>query len=463
MGNERLKKIPAVELVRQAPVVRSLIEKYPDELVNRAIRDTLSALRQRLSADDGCDLPEVDGKYSVDALGQRVADAVGELLRPSLRPVVNATGVAVHTNLGRSPLSLSVWKRMERIATGYSNLEYDLERGQRGERHGHVEKVLRLLTGAESALVVNNNAAAVLLVLSALARGREVVVSRGELIEIGGSFRLPDIMAQGGAILREVGATNRTRISDYAAAVGSATGLLMKAHRSNYAVTGFVDEASRGELAALAGRQGIPFFEDLGSGQVGDPGATGLGAQDVVSAVVAAGVDIVSFSGDKLMGGPQAGIIVGRKALLDRIRKHPMLRALRPDKVVIAGVEATCACYLDGSAVQEVPVQRMLSESRESLRKRALALAEALAGIPGLECRVAETRARVGGGALPEVTVPSWGVVLAHARMSETALEELLRRGPIPVIGTVEGGRVRLDVLAMSESDISCVADALRG
>jgi len=450
MGNAELKMIPSGDAVKQTSTVAALLERYPDALVTLALRETLADLRGRLRERGVEGLTVTGDKVDPAWVARQVEDKLSEMLRPSLRPVVNATGVVVHTNLGRSPLGRKAWQAMEAVALSYSNLEYDLTQGGRGERHGHVERVLGLLTGAEAAVVVNNNAAAVLLVLAALARGKEVVVSRGELIEIGGSFRLPEVMAQGGALLREVGTTNRTHLSDYEAAIGENAALLMKAHRSNFRVSGFAAEVSREDLVKLARAKGVPVFEDLGSGEA-----------EEIGAVVSAGVDLVSFSGDKMLGGPQAGIVVGRRGLVDKLKRHPLMRALRPDKLTIAGVEATCRLWVEGKGGSEIPVQVMLGAGAETLRRRAERLAEKLAAIPGCRAEAVPSKGKIGGGAAPEVELDSYSAALTHESLSETRVEETLRGLEPPVIARVEGSRVLLDVFCMTDGECDRAASLL--
>jgi L-seryl-tRNA(Ser) seleniumtransferase len=365
--------------------------------------------------------------------------------RPSLRRVVNATGVLVHTNLGRAPLSEAALERAAEVGGGYSNLEYDLEVGARGSRQDHLGGLLGRLTGAEAALVVNNNAAAVMLALAALAEGREVLVSRGELIEIGDGFRIPDVLAHSGARLVEVGTTNRTRAADYERAIGPETALLLRVHQSNFRVVGFGGQPQLGELAQVARGRGLPLVDDLGSGApfvVGD--------EPTASASLAAGADLVCFSGDKLLGGPQAGIVVGRADLVELLRRHPLQRALRADKLTLAALEGTLQLCLDPErARREIPVLRMFDEPPETVRARA----ERLAGLVGGE--VEETVARVGGGALPLAELPSFACAI------EEELGEPLRRGEPPVVGIVRDGRLLLDCRTVRDEEVDAVVAAV--
>jgi L-seryl-tRNA(Ser) seleniumtransferase len=402
------------------------------------------------------DLPSVDRLATSVAravVGERreelLAGAVDEAdlearaaarLRPSLRPVVNATGVIVHTNLGRAPLAEAARAAVARVAAGYSNLEYDLERGQRGSRHAHVESLLREVTGAEAGLAVNNGAAAVLLAVAALAGpGREVVVSRGQLIEIGGEFRIPEVVAQAGARLVEVGTTNRTRLRDYARAIGDDTGALLRAHPSNFRTLGFVEEV---EIESLCGL-GVPVIDDVGSGVLAE-GIDHLADEPSVRRSLRAGAALVCFSGDKLLGGPQAGLLVGTREAVEAARRHPLARALRIDKLSLAALEATLALYRDPAwAAREIPVLRMLSD--EGLEERAAALAAATGG------EVVRATAKVGGGALPLLELEGPAVAL------DPALAEPLRRGDPPVIGRLSGGRLLLDVRTMSDEQVGLV------
>jgi L-seryl-tRNA(Ser) seleniumtransferase len=376
----------------------------------------------------------------VDAVLEEVARAQ----RPSLRRVLNATGVLAHTNLGRAPLAEAALARVAEVGRGYSNLEYDVERGERGSRQEHLTDGLRRLTGAEAALVVNNNAAAVLLALAALAEGREVVVSRGELIEIGDGFRIPDVLARSGARLVEVGTTNRTRASDYETALGEETALLLRVHQSNFRVVGFTERPGLAELAVVARRADIPLVDDLGSGAL-----VPVGDEPTPAESLRAGADLVCFSGDKLLGGPQAGIVAGRADLVERLRRHPLQRALRADKLTLAALEGTLALALDPETRGEIPVLRMLEEPLESVRARAERLAELVGG------EVEETVARAGGGALPLAELPS------AAAAVEEELAEPLRRGNPPVIGIVRDGRLLLDCRTLTDAEAGEVAAAV--
>jgi L-seryl-tRNA(Ser) seleniumtransferase len=403
----------------------------PHELALAAARTVLERARSELRA----------GREP-GSLVDAVVEELGRARRPSLRRVLNATGVLVHTNLGRAPLARAALERVAEVGHGYSNLEYDLVRGQRGSRQNHLSALLCRLTGAEAALVVNNNAAAVLLALAALGEGREVVVSRGELIEIGDGFRIPDVLARSGARLVEVGTTNRTRAADYERAIGPETALLLRVHQSNFRVVGFSELPTLAELAAVAARHELPLVDDLGSGAL-----AALGDEPTPAESLRAGADVVSFSGDKLLGGPQAGIVVGRADLVERLRRHPLQRALRADKLTLAALEGTLAIALDPErAAQEIPVLGMFHEPLADVRARAERLAELVGG------EVEETVARVGGGALPLAELPSLACAI------EEALAERLRQGEPPVVAVVRDGRTLLDCRTLTDAEVDEVA-----
>ena len=397
---------------------------------------------------------------------REVAAAAAELARPALRPVINATGVVLHTNLGRAPLAQAARTAIDAVAAGYSNLEYDLVRGDRGSRHDHLRGLLCELTGAEDAVVVNNNAAATVLGLAALAAGKEVVVSRGELIEIGGSFRLPEILALSRGVLVEVGTTNKTHRRDYEAAIGPATGLLLKVHRSNFAIVGFTSEVAAEDVVALGRARGIATMIDLGSGALVDRATQrrwGLPDEPSVAETVATGADLVTFSGDKLLGGPQAGIAVGTAAAIERARKHPLMRALRPDKLTLAGLAATLALYRDGK-LDAIPTPRMLGATAGALHEAATGLAAAIGVVAGLTITVEACSGAVGGGAMPTAQLASWAVTLrgAPAGLAADAIDAGLRGARVPVVGRIADGRVWLDVRTIAPDELAAVAAAVR-
>ena len=418
--------------LRDLPSVDELARRSDDPLAVEAARKVVARAREQIQrGDDPGDL------------GAQLQAELTSARAPHLRRVINATGVIVHTNLGRAPLAEAALDRVREIARGYSNLEYDLAAGGRGSRQDHVAGILRRLTGAEAGLVVNNNAAAVMLALAALAEGREVLVSRGELIEIGDGFRIPDVLERSGAHLLEVGTTNRTRAADYETAIGPETAVLLRVHQSNFRVIGFTERPSLQELADVARRHGLPLVDDLGSGALTD-----IGEEPTARASLAAGADLVCFSGDKLLGGPQAGIVVGRADLVEQLRRHPLQRALRADKLTLAALEETLALAVD--APDEIPVLRMLREPVETVRARAERLASALGG------EVEETVARAGGGSLPLTELPSFACGV------EEELAGKLRTGDPPVIAVVRDGRTLLDCRTLTDSEAGEVAEAVR-
>jgi L-seryl-tRNA(Ser) seleniumtransferase len=453
-AGSRLRALPSVDRLVRDALGRPEVSGIPRARLTAMVREVLDGERRRLLAGAGT----ADG-----SLVGRVVEMAGRTGRFSLRPVVNATGVVLHTNLGRAPLSPLAVERLAAVATGYSNLELDVATKERGSRYTHVEGLLERLTGAEEALVVNNNAAAVLLALDTLARGREVVVSRGELIEIGGEFRIPDIMARSGATLREVGTTNRTHPRDYAEAIGPATALLLKVHTSNYRVVGFTAGVSSRDLAAIGRERGVPVMEDLGSGSLLDLRRWGFPHEPTVQEVVGAGVDVVTFSGDKLLGGPQAGIVVGRQAMVTRLARNPLNRALRIDKLTLAALEATLDAYDTGQAAEALPALRLLTEPLDAVRRRAQRVVARLD--PGTRertgARVVEGHAQVGGGALPTVELPTAAVALGRTAEDARRLDVDLRRGALPVIGRIADDRLLLDCRTVLPSQVAALAAAV--
>ena len=417
--------------LRDLPSVDELARGLEDPLAIEAARTVIERAREEIRA--GADPGD---------LAARLQEELRAVRRPSLRRVLNATGVIVHTNLGRAPLADAAIAQVVETARGYSNLELDLREGVRGSRQDHVAAILRRLTEAESALVVNNNAAAVLLALAALAEGREVIVSRGELIEIGDGFRIPDVLARSGARLVEVGTTNRTKAKDYEKAIGPETAMLLRVHQSNFRVVGFTELPRLDELAAVAHRHGLPLVDDQGSGALAD-----LTGEPSARDSLAAGADLVCFSGDKLLGGPQAGIVVGRADLVERLRRHPLQRALRADKLTLAALEGTLRVYLD--APERIPVLRMLGQDGATVQARAERLATLVGGT------VEETVGRVGGGALPLAELPSFACAV------DESLAASLRTGAPPVVGVVRDGKLLLDCLTLADDEIDEVAAAV--
>jgi L-seryl-tRNA(Ser) seleniumtransferase len=443
---EELRKLPSVDRLLQEGAVAALVERWGHELTVEAAREALDAARQAIRDGGACPPP--------DALGRETGERLAARLRPTLRPAINATGVIVHTNLGRAPLSAEARAAMDAVALGYSNLEYDLEAGQRGSRYVHAEEILRRLTGAEAALVVNNNAAAVLLILMTFTQGKEVILSRGQLVEIGGGFRIPDVMRQSGATLVEVGTTNRTYVRDYEAAITERTAALMRVHRSNFRLLGFVHEPSLAEIVALAAERDLYLFDDLGSGTLLDTVPYGLAHEPTIQESVAAGASLVSCSGDKLLGGPQAGLILGQAELIARLKRFPLTRALRVDKTTLAGLQATLRHYLLGEVTEKVPVWRMISQDEAHLARRARAWVRKLKGL-GVTAEVIPGRATVGGGSLPGETLPTHLVTLPVP--SPDAVAARLRACEPPVITRIEDERLVLDprtVLAEQEAGL---------
>ena len=426
------RQLPAVDTLLTEPAVAVLLSTHPRALVVRAVRDTVDAARA-----DGGAMPS--GGWA-----RAVVARAGRLAAPGVTSVVNATGVVLHTNLGRAVLARPAAEALARVAAGYVALEYDIGRGTRGSRHELCRDLLIELTGAEDALVVNNAAAALLLVLSALARGGEAIVSRGELVEIGGQFRIPDILARSGATLVEVGTTNRTHPDDYTRAIGTATRLILKVHRSNFQVTGFTTDVAVGALAALARQRQVGSLYDLGSGLLFDLAPWGLTGEPTVREAIASGVDAVVFSGDKLLGGPQAGILLGTTSVIASCRSDPLARALRADKFTLAALEATLMLYRDPEAARrEIPVLRMLTTDADELRRRADALARALP--TGARAQVVEGASEVGGGSLPGATLRTWLVQLAPTALTAGDLVTRLREADPPVIARIESNHVLLD------------------
>jgi L-seryl-tRNA(Ser) seleniumtransferase len=443
------RNLPAVETLVQAIERHLNGDALTRELLVEAARLELDAAR-RVITNGGLPPP-------FDQLQQATVARARSAVQPSLRPLINATGVIIQTNLGRAPLSEAALRAMREVGSGYSNLEYDLASGERGSRATHLAALLCRLTGAEAALAVNNNAAAIYLALSALAAGGEVIVSRGQAVEIGGGFRIPDVLRQSGATLVEVGTTNRTYAHDYAAAIGPQTALLMRIHTSNFRLIGFVHQTPLAELAELGHAHGIPVLDDLGSGTLLPTAPYGLAPEPTVQQSVSAGAGLVTFSGDKLLGGPQAGLIVGRKELVAKLRKHPLARALRVDKTTLAGLEATLLAYLHGRATSDIPVWRMIAAQPDALRVRAERLVKAI----GNGAAVVACESAVGGGALPGETLPSYAVALSVAAPDDLARR--LRHSAPPVIGRIIDGQLLLDVRTVLEEQEQALVAAVRG
>jgi len=450
------RRLPSIEQVLRDPEVRALEERFGRGPLLRHARGLVDDARARAAAGDEAGVDEA------------LADVPGALRRrlegagaPSLVHVINATGVVVHTNLGRAPLSPAAAARVAEVAASYTNLEMDLAAGQRGDRESHAESRLRRILAAEATVVVNNNAAAVLLAVNTFAEGREVLVSRGELVEIGGSFRIPDVLRKGGARLREVGTTNRTRLADYRAALGPETGLILKVHPSNFRMVGFTEAPALQELVELGRSASIPVAEDLGSGLL-DPLPPPLHEEPTAASSLEAGVDVVTFSGDKLLGGPQAGLAAGRRPAIDAMRKNPLYRALRVDKMTVAALDAVLAVHEAGQAALHVPVQRMLAATPGDIRRRAEALAAQLRRAhPGLELVVVDGASAVGGGAAPEVEIPTALLAVIHPSLGPERLAGALRGGRPAVLARVADGRLLLDLRTVLPGEEPALLEAL--
>jgi L-seryl-tRNA(Ser) seleniumtransferase len=453
---ESLKELPSVDEVLRGPEGEAWLGKHPHRYVVEAVREAIERRRKILISGKKADT-------SLTGMRDEIEGALRHLSALSLKPLINATGIVVHTNLGRSALSTAAIRNVSLVAAGYGTIEYDLAVGGRGRRHTHIRRLLREVTGAEDGIAVNNNAGAVLLALSTLARGKEVIVSRGELIEIGGSFRLPDVMAESGAVLREVGTTNKTHLRDYEAAIGESTALLLKVHQSNYRIRGFTKEVPIGELAALGERENIPVMFDLGSGCLLDLKPLGVHTEPMVREVVESGADLITFSGDKLLGGPQAGIIVGRHDQVAMLESYPLLRALRMDKLTLAALEATLMQYVEPErAKADIPTMRMLFEEPASVRRRARRVARLLGDLNGAAVKVVEEEAYSGGGALPEHTFKTYAVSIRPGELSVNVLEERLRAGDPPVIARIREDALLLDARTVFDEEARALAACVR-
>lgn len=454
MNKELLRRLPQIDEVLRLPALRTAAERWGHDLTAAHVRAAIDDLRRDILAGGEPDV-------SADAVAHSCVRALERAARPSLRHVVNATGVILHTNLGRAPLCDDAARAAAAVASSYNTLEYDAEAGCRGSRYSHVDRLLCSLLGCESAMVVNNNAAAVLLALSTMVRGREAVVSRGELVEIGGSFRVPEIMEMSGGILREVGTTNKTHPQDYQNAITEQTAAILKVHTSNYRILGFTEEVPAARLAAIAHENGLPMLFDLGSGALCDPQRAGLGDEPTVMQAMASGADVVCFSGDKLLGGPQAGIIAGKKQYIDRMKKNPLTRALRIDKMTLAALEATLRVYQDSEKPYErIPILAMLTLPEQALRERAQALCGQLTQA-GVGCQCVPEHGQVGGGSVPTRLLPTYCVAVTDARLSPAALDERLRLRDVPVVGRIAHDRLLLDVRTLLPGDEHELIDAL--
>lgn len=455
MSQELLRQIPKIDELLKEPAVLSLLEKHPRHLVVDAVRDAVNHLRHEI----------IEGKrdeISFERLFEQARFYTVKKQERHLKRVINGTGIIVHTNLGRSNLSQKAIEAVVEVAGAYSNLEYDLEQGQRGSRYSHIEGLLCKLLGCEAALVVNNNAAAVLLVLSALGKGKEAIVSRGELVEIGGSFRVPDVMQQGGCILREVGTTNRTHLRDYENAINENTAMILRVHTSNYRIVGFTKTVPLQELKSLSVKAGIPLVEDMGSGLLIALTQYGLSDEPTVQESLRAGVDVITFSGDKLLGGPQAGIIIGKEDSIDLMKKHPLNRALRIDKMTLAALEATLSHYRnEEEAMQEIVTLHKIALTTGELKAKANKLLSQLqqTAIPAY---ITKASSQVGGGALPVQQLPTYCVVLNMNTLSPNQIEMKLRQGTPPIIGRIVKDHYLLDVRTIEEEDFPIIVQRIQ-
>jgi L-seryl-tRNA(Ser) seleniumtransferase len=459
--NNMLRNIPSVSELLESPPLKSLVDRVSRNVVVTGVRQFLDDMRTQVQT------AAANVRVPAPAeLAQRIADWIAADQQPSLVPVINATGIILHTGLGRAPLADEAVQMISAVAQGYCNLEIDLESGERSQRVAAVEGLLTRLTGAEAATVVNNNAAATLITLAALARGREVIVSRGQLIEIGGSFRLPEVMSASGATLREVGTTNKTRIDDYASAIGEDTAALLRVHTSNYAVVGFTEQPSLAELVLLGRMRNLPVIDDIGSGAIVDLARFGVGGEPIASESVRAGADLVLFSGDKLLGGPQCGIIVGRKSLIQTIMRHPLMRAVRVDKLTLAALAATLRLYQNMEVAERcIPLLSLLSTPLENLRQRAERLAPQISAAGVAVVEIAPGQTFVGGGSLPNQALPTICLALSPLEGSVESLAASLRAGTPAVIGRIHDGKLLLDLRSVPpREDIQLVAaiEALR-
>ncbi len=457
MKNELLRNLPKMDLLINDKEVKNLVDIFGRERVINELRETLDFYRKAILSEKKNSLP------TIEEIKENVENKLKVKKESSIKTVINATGIVLHTNLGRSLLSENSIKAMVKVASAYNNLEYNLKKGKRGSRHDHISNILKELTGAEDAVVVNNNAAAVMLVLNELSKGKEVIVSRGELVEIGGSFRVPEIMELSGSSLKEVGTTNRTHLSDYENAIGENTSLLLKVHSSNFKIVGFTKEVSSRELALLGKKHNIATMEDLGSGMLVDLSEEGFNENKTVMEVVKSGIDIITFSGDKLLGGPQAGVIVGKKEYIERLKKNQLMRALRVDKITLAALEATLMEYLNKEgAMKEIPTLNMISLTKEELKEKAIKLKSKLDSIKGdYSFSINESTSFVGGGSMPGEEISSYVIEIASKSLDANEIEKSLREYETPIISRINKGKVLLDVRTIKEDEYETILKAL--
>ncbi|MEW6002662.1 MAG: L-seryl-tRNA(Sec) selenium transferase [Nitrospirota bacterium] len=451
-----LSSLPSVDEILKSQQGIEWQRTYPRRYVLQAIRETINFRRREI-------LEGITADLSEESIMADIERRIEQLSSFSLRPLINATGVVIHTNLGRSILSERILENIKRVSENYSNLEYDLEAGKRGKRYTHIKRVLKEVTGAEETLVVNNNAAAVLLCLNTLSKGRETIVSRGELVEIGGSFRMPEVMEASGAILREVGTTNKTHLFDYERAINENTSLILQVHKSNYRITGFTEEVPIEDLVELGKRHQIPVMSDLGSGSLIDLKPFGIYNEPNVQDIVKAGVDLITFSGDKLLGGPQGGVIVGKKEFIERIQKNPITRAVRIDKLTLAGFEATLLEYMDGEkAIKTIPTLMMLFQNPEEIKVRAKRIATKLKKyIKDAQINVLSDSSRAGGGSLPEMDLPTYVVLIKPYNVSVNDFEERLRKGDPPIIARIKEDSLILDARTIKDKDLDTLVKGI--
>lgn len=444
-----LSNLPSVDEILKSAQGLEWVKSCPRRFVLRAIREVIDVRRKEIIEGRSIDLSE-------EVMTADIENIIEKLSSYSLKPLINATGIVIHTNLGRSVLSEEALENIRKVSESYSNLEYDIEEGKRGKRYVHIKRILREITSAEDALVVNNNAAAVMLCLNSLAKGKEVLVSRGELVEIGGSFRMPEIMAASSAILHEVGTTNKTHLQDYKKAINENTALILKVHKSNFKVSGFTEEVSVEDLVSLGRKHQIPVMFDLGSGCLMDLKPFGIYDEPVVKDIVKTGVDITTFSGDKLLGGPQGGVIVGKREYIEKIQKNPMTRAMRIDKLTLAGFEATLMEYIDEEkAIENIPTLKMLLQKTEVIKDRANKIAKRLKKeIQNAHIHVMPDTSRAGGGSLPEVDLPTYVVAVKSDEISVNELEERLRKGTPPIITRIKEDSLILDARTVRDKDL---------
>lgn len=462
MSNELLRLFPSIDRLLARPLATRAAALFKRERVHALLLMITDSIKRRIiEGQQTVDNPSTD--FFIDEIERELALRIERMSKPSLRRVINATGVIIHTNLGRAPLAEAAISAITEVATSYSNLEYNLEEGRRGHRESHCHELLARVIDSQSTILVNNNAAAVFLVLNTLAEGGEVIVSRGELVEIGGSFRIPDVMEKSGARLREVGTTNRTRIEDYERAISSDTRLILRVHPSNYRIVGFTHRPDVTEIADLARRAGIPSFEDLGSGCLLNLEPFGVTDEPVVAQSLKAGISVISFSGDKMLGGPQTGVIAGSREIVERVKKNPLMRALRVDKLTYAAMEATLRLYERGAALSDVPVIRAITASREEIKSRATQFAVKVRQVTNdsMSATIHDGVSMVGGGSAPEVGLPTVLVALASNEMSAASIEERLRRHSVPVIARTERDRVMIDLRTVAHEEEAIILDAI--